>query len=144
MIQYFNGVNFPSRCTWTTPSPLKKDNNQYHPFFSQRLVNLSSLHPLFMSQWGAPCCLDVNVNMTSELSIKIYKQQGIVLWFCVTVRSTSVLCEVCFQFELKVMRKDHRGLAAGTIDDYQFRDFSDNGGTQIEKIIPLGRCTIKF
>lgn len=42
-----------------TPHRLGKDNCN---FFSRRLVDLCSLHPLFMSQWCAHCYLDVNVN----------------------------------------------------------------------------------
>ena len=40
--------------------------------------------PLFMSQWGAHCYLDVNVNEHDFSNvIEIHKKQEIPLWFCV-------------------------------------------------------------
>ena len=55
----------------------------------------------------------MSTNMISQM-LKKYIRNKKYLFGSVCVRSTSVLCELCFQFELKVTRKDHGGLAAGT------------------------------
>ena len=101
--------------------------------------------PLFMSQWGAHCYLDVNVNEHDFSNvIEIHKKQEIPLWFCVCEINLSSL-RVVFSVWTEGDAKGPRRASCWCLFVISLTTKGHKqGNSQAEKIIPLRRCTIKF